>query len=48
MQADLLNTLQTKETNKMADFNIALIKGDGIGPEIENVAVTELDAVAKK
>ena len=48
MQADLLNTLQTKETNKMADFNIALIKGDGIGPEIVNGAVTVLDAVAKK
>lgn len=32
----------------MADFKIALIKGDGIGPEIVNGAVTVLDAVAKK
>ncbi|MDO5398588.1 MAG: 3-isopropylmalate dehydrogenase [bacterium] len=32
----------------MAEFNIALIKGDGIGPEIVNGAVTVLDAVAKK
>ncbi len=32
----------------MADFKIALIKGDGIGPEIVDGAVTVLDAVAKK
>ena len=32
----------------MAEFNIALIKGDGIGPEIVDGAVTVLDAVAKK
>jgi 3-isopropylmalate dehydrogenase len=32
----------------MAEFNIALIKGDGIGPEIVEGAVTVLDAVAKK
>lgn len=32
----------------MAEFNIALIKGDGIGPEIVTGAVTVLDAVAKK
>ncbi len=32
----------------MAEFNIALIKGDGIGPEIVGGAVTVLDAVAKK
>lgn len=30
------------------EFNIALIKGDGIGPEIVGGAVTVLDAVAKK
>jgi 3-isopropylmalate dehydrogenase len=33
---------------KMSEFKIALIKGDGIGPEIVNGAVTVLDAVAKK
>ncbi len=32
----------------MAEFNIALIKGDGIGPEIVTGAVTVLDAVAAK
>ena len=32
----------------MAEFNIALIPGDGIGPEIVAGAVTVLDAVAKK
>ena len=32
----------------MSEFNIALIKGDGIGPEIVTGAVTVLDAVAKK
>ncbi len=32
----------------MAEFNIALIKGDGIGPEIVEGAVTVLNAVAEK
>ncbi len=32
----------------MAEFNIALIKGDGIGPEIVDGAVTVMEAVAKK
>lgn len=32
----------------MSDFNIALIPGDGIGPEIVAGAVTALDAVGKK
>ena len=32
----------------MSEYNIALIQGDGIGPEIVNGAVTVLDAVAKK
>lgn len=32
----------------MSEFNIALIKGDGIGPEIVEGAVTVLEAVAKK
>ena len=32
----------------MSEFNIALIKGDGIGPEIVEGAVTVLDAVAAK
>lgn len=32
----------------MSDFNIALIPGDGIGPEIVAGAVTVLDAVGKK
>lgn len=32
----------------MSEFNIALIKGDGIGPEIVNGAVTVLNAVAEK
>lgn len=32
----------------MAEFNIALIPGDGIGPEIVAGAVTVLDAVAEK
>ena len=32
----------------MAEFNIALIPGDGIGPEIVSGAVTVLDAVSKK
>ncbi len=32
----------------MAEFNIALIKGDGIGPEIVDGAVTVLDAAGKK
>ncbi len=32
----------------MAEFNIALIKGDGIGPEIVDGAVTVLDAISKK
>lgn len=32
----------------MADFKIALIKGDGIGPEIVEGSVTVLDAVAAK
>lgn len=32
----------------MKEFDIALIKGDGIGPEIVAGAVTVLDAVAKK
>ncbi len=31
----------------MAEFNIALIPGDGIGPEIVSGAVTVLDAVSK-
>lgn len=31
----------------MSEFNIALIPGDGIGPEIVNGAVTVLDAIAK-
>ena len=30
------------------DFNIAVIRGDGIGPEIVNEAVKVLDRVAKK
>ncbi len=32
----------------MAEFNIAVIEGDGIGPEIVGGAITVLDAVAKK
>ena len=32
----------------MSEFKIALIKGDGIGPEIVNGAVKVLDAVADK
>lgn len=32
----------------MAEFNIAVIKGDGIGPEIVSGAITVLDAAAKK
>lgn len=32
----------------MSEFNIALIPGDGIGPEIVSAAVKVLDAVAKK
>lgn len=32
----------------MKEFNVALIPGDGIGPEIVNGAVTVLDAVSKK
>ena len=32
----------------MSEFNIALIPGDGIGPEIVSAAVTVLDAVSKK
>lgn len=32
----------------MSEFRIALIKGDGIGPEIVNGAVKVLDAVAEK
>lgn len=32
----------------MSEFNIALIKGDGIGPEVVCAAVTVLDAVAGK
>ncbi|MDD6483357.1 MAG: 3-isopropylmalate dehydrogenase [Clostridiales bacterium] len=32
----------------MSEFNIALIKGDGIGPEIVDGAVTVLDAVGEK
>ncbi len=32
----------------MAEFNIAVIEGDGIGPEITAGAVTVLDAIAKK
>lgn len=32
----------------MAEFNIAVIEGDGIGPEIVAGAITVLDAVAKK
>ena len=32
----------------MSEFNIAVIKGDGIGPEIVEGAETVLDAVAKK
>lgn len=32
----------------MSEFNIALIKGDGIGPEIVDGAVTVLDAIEKK
>ncbi len=32
----------------MSEFNITLIPGDGIGPEIVNGAVTVLDAVSKK
>ena len=33
--------------NKM-DKKIAVIRGDGIGPEIVNEAIRVLDAVAKK
>lgn len=32
----------------MAEFNIAVIEGDGIGPEIVSGAITVLDAAAKK
>ena len=32
----------------MAEFNIALIPGDGIGPEIVSGAVTVLDKVGEK
>ena len=32
----------------MSEFNIALIPGDGIGPEIVAGAVTVLDAVSEK
>lgn len=32
----------------MKEFNVALIPGDGIGPEIVNGAVTVLDAVSQK
>ena len=32
----------------MSEFNIAVIKGDGIGPEIVEGAQTVLDAVAEK
>ena len=32
----------------MSEFNIALIKGDGIGPEIVDGAVTVLNAVSEK
>lgn len=32
----------------MSEFNIAVIEGDGIGPEIVNGAVTVLDAIGKK
>ena len=32
----------------MAEFNIALIPGDGIGPEVVSAAVTVLDAVSEK
>ena len=32
----------------MSEFNIAVIKGDGIGPEIVEGAETVLDAVSKK
>lgn len=32
----------------MSGFNIAVIEGDGIGPEIVSGAITVLDAVAKK
>lgn len=32
----------------MAEFNIAVIEGDGIGPEIVSGAITVLDAVANK
>ncbi|MCD8180340.1 MAG: 3-isopropylmalate dehydrogenase [Firmicutes bacterium] len=32
----------------MAEFNIAVIKGDGIGPEIVSAAMTVLEAVAEK
>ncbi len=32
----------------MAKFNIAVIGGDGIGPEIVAGALTVLDAVAEK
>lgn len=32
----------------MAEFNIAVIEGDGIGPEIVSGAITVLDAVAEK
>lgn len=32
----------------MSEFNIALIKGDGIGPEIVDGAVTVLNAIEKK
>lgn len=32
----------------MAEFNIALIPGDGIGPEVVGAAVTVLDAVSEK
>ena len=32
----------------MSEFNIALIPGDGIGPEVVSGAVTVLDAVSKK
>ncbi len=32
----------------MSEFNVALIPGDGIGPEIVSAAVTVLDAVSRK
>ena len=36
------------EVNEIMKYNIGLLKGDGIGPEIVDCAVEVLQAVAKK